>query len=37
MPDRSSTVAEKKTEATYEIAWIHVRNKKAFTDAEIVK
>ena len=32
-----STVAEKTTEATYEIAWILTRNKKAFTGAEIVK
>ncbi|MBN3307224.1 GT2D2 protein, partial [Amia calva] len=31
MMDRSSNVA------TYEIAWILARNKKAFTDAEIVK
>lgn len=36
MMDRSSTVAVKTTEATFEIAWILTRNKKAFTDAEIV-
>ena len=37
MMDRSSTVAEKTTEATYEIAWILERNKKAFSDEEFVK
>jgi len=34
---RSTTVSESLTEASFEIAWILAKHKKAFTDAEVVK